>query len=239
MIQIAERRTKAANKSHGNEIDVIVCTVARRHLLEQISLDQAFYQHRVRQVDPSLLGFECHEVLREHWGSYDYYCYVEDDLIPHDPWFFAKIGWFNRHVGDDKLLQPNRFERGDRARHQKVYIDGDLAAHVTANFQNVHDRPQLGSTILGIRVLFRRALNPHAGCFFLNDAQMRTWIEQPYFLNRDTSFIGPLESAATLGIMQTFKVYKPAIDNAAFLEIEHHGNQFINLIRRSNERPNE
>ncbi len=31
---------------------------------------------------------------------------------------------------------------------------------------------------------------------------MKEWASKPYFLDRDTSFIGPLESAATLGISE-------------------------------------
>ncbi len=44
--------------------------------------------------------------------------------------------------------------------------------------------------------------------------------------------IGPLESAATLGIMRSLKIYKPAPENANFLEVEHHGCRFIRLIRK-------
>jgi hypothetical protein len=60
---------------------------------------------------------------------------------------------------------------------------------------------------------------------------MAYWAAQPHFLDRDTGFIGPLESAATLGIMRTFRVYKPAVENASFLEIEHHGTAFISQLR--------
>ena len=34
-------------------------------------------------------------------------------------------------------------------------------------------------------------------------------------------FISPLESAATLGIMKNFNVYKPDYSCASFLEMEH------------------
>jgi hypothetical protein len=61
---------------------------------------------------------------------------------------------------------------------------------------------------------------------------MAHWAAQPYFLDRDTSFIGPLESAATLGIMRAFKVYKPAPPNAGFLEIQHFGTAYLSLLRR-------
>ncbi len=61
---------------------------------------------------------------------------------------------------------------------------------------------------------------------------METWARQPYFLDRDTRFIGPLESAATLGIMRTFRVYKAAAENAGFFEIEHFGTSFLGQLRR-------
>ena len=47
----------------------------------------------------------------------------------------------------------------------------------------------------------------------------------------DTFFAAPkLESAATLGIMRAFRIYKPAPENASFLEIEHHGSAFIRQL---------
>jgi hypothetical protein len=60
---------------------------------------------------------------------------------------------------------------------------------------------------------------------------MRIWSARLDFFDRDTSFIGPLESAATLGIMRAFRIYKPAPEHAAFLEIEHFGQAFLGLIR--------
>jgi hypothetical protein len=59
---------------------------------------------------------------------------------------------------------------------------------------------------------------------------MEYWVKQPYFLDRDCSFVGPLESAATLGIMKTFKIYKAAPSHANFMEIQHFGSSFLNLI---------
>jgi hypothetical protein len=156
------------------------------------------------------LGFECHAVLRERRGQCDYYGYLEDDLILHDPWFFAKMVWFNKSVGDDCLLQPNRYESSPLGTAQKLYVDGNLGPDVTARFQNIQEQPEIVGSVLETPIRFLRVLNPHSGCFFLNPAQMEHWLEQPYFLDRDASFVGPLESAATLGIMRTFRVFKPA-----------------------------
>ena len=112
----------------------------------------------------------------------------------------------------------------------KAYVDGPLRAEVTAPFQNASELPLLDADVLGLRVAFRRPANPHAGGFFLTAAQMAAWAAKPYFLDRDARFVGPLESAATLGVMRAFRVYKPVADNAAFLELEHPGTGFLSQI---------
>jgi hypothetical protein len=213
-------------------LDVVICTTRDRHLLDGLPVQARYYTHRPTEAEPPLLGFECHTVLRERVGEYDYYGYLEDDLILHDPWLFYKLAWFNRHAGDDKLLQPNRYEAGLNYPVPKVYVDGDLAAHCTAPFQNVHDSEPLSGEVMGVRVEFCRTLNPHSGCFFLSAAQMEHWARQPHFFDRASRFIGPPETCATLGIMRTFKVYRPAWGNADFLEIQHFGAAYLKLLRR-------
>jgi hypothetical protein len=215
------------------EIDVVVCTTGERHALAHLSLPPDLYTHRPTAAAPALLGFECHALLRERLGDYDYYCYLEDDLILHDPWLFTKLAWFTGWVGEDRLLQPNRYEVGPHPLVRKMYIDGELAERVTAGWQDVGEQPELSAEVLGRRVLFRRTRNPHAGCFFLSAAQMAHWAAQPYFLDRDTRFIGPLESAASLGILRTFKVYKPALEDGDFLEIQHHGDAHLRMIKQA------
>jgi hypothetical protein len=170
-------------------------------------------------------------VLLERLGEYDYYCYLEDDLVLTDSWLFRKLAWFNRRFGDGKLLQPNRFESGPHVSVRKVYVDGKLAPRCTALYQDVSEEPELVDEVLGGLVVFRRTSNPHSGCFFLNAAQMGHGARQPYFLDRTAGFIGSLESAAALGILRTFQVYKPALENGDFLEIRHHGTAYLDMIR--------
>ena len=134
-------------------------------------------------------------------------------------------------MGHEKLLLPNRFERGRGLMH-KAYVDGELARRVTQPFQNVDEEPTLESEVLGRSISFRRPTNPHSGCFFLNHGQMERWMSDASFLKRETAFIGPLESAATLSIMRTFQVYKPDRESADFLEVEHFGDQFIRQLRQ-------
>jgi hypothetical protein len=224
-------RALPANAPRGGDLDVVVCTTGDHHLVPRLSLAGGSFRHHGTRCPPMLLGFECHAVLRDGIDRYDFFAYLEDDLICRDPWFFAKLAWFNAHLGDEVLLQPNRYEVQALGFVSKAYIDGDIARNLTARYQNTDETPQLSSSVLGISVRFCRPANPHAGCFFLNARQMAHWAAQPYFLDRETGFIGPLESAATLGIMRTFRVYKPAVENASFLEIEHYGTSFISQLR--------
>jgi hypothetical protein len=125
----------------------------------------------------------------------------------------------------------------------KVYIDGDLAAEATAPYQDLSDRAEVTLSCLGHEVSCRRPRNPHSGSFFLSAEQMSEWSRRPNFLDRAADFFSPLESAATLGIMQTFRLYKPARQAAAFLEIEHVGDSWIRKLagwgRRAKEQPKE
>jgi len=229
-IHIGKHEAIASNESHCHEVDIIVCTTKNFHLLSEIPLASNFLMHHNTNAEPMLLGFECQAVLKSCLGKYDYYCYLEDDLVLHDPWFFVKLNWFTKNTGNGNLLQPNRYEISPLGPVPKAYIDGDLHPKVTAPFQNVRERSQLSGKIMEQPVTFRRTFNPHAGCYFLNAEQMREWASQSYFLDRDTNFIGPLESAATLGIMKTFRIYKTAGPDASFLEIQHFGTTFLSLI---------
>jgi hypothetical protein len=232
VMQIALGRTRPANEPLRGDVHVVICTTGGRHLLDRLPVDPAFFHHQATTADPPLLGFECHAVLRNRFGDYDWYGYLEDDLIVHDPWLFAKLAWFQGHVGPENVLLPNRFERGVRPLVTKAYVDGDLAERATAAWQNVSETPELTAAALGRSIVFRRPLNPHSGCFFLSATQLGHWLMQPHFLDRDTSFVGPLESAASLGVMRTFRVYKPGRENASFLEIEHSGTRFLDQLRR-------
>ncbi|MBJ7551131.1 hypothetical protein [Marinomonas ostreistagni] len=233
--RMIEHYSKLAVKANGEEnisIDIVICTTQEQHILKQLELHESLFSIRESDCEPLLLGYECHRVLKENLGKYDYYCFLEDDIIIHDPLFFSKLNWFNSRVGHDRLLQPNRFEYSTQQSALKCYIDGDLRPGATGQFQNVNDEPTITGQALGKHIRFKRPLNPHSGCFFLNQEQMKQWSQLPYFLDCDTSFIGPLESAASLGIMKTFKVYKPLPECANFLEVQHYGTAFTQLIGR-------
>lgn len=230
VIDIGRMTTTPANHA-ARLLDVGVCTTGDRHLLGELPLGPGYFHHHPTAADPRLLGFECHAVLRDRLCGSDFYCYLDDDLLIRDPWLFVKLRWFTGQFGDEALLMPNRYEVACNRVVHKAYVDGPLRPEVTAPFQDVADRPTLEGEPLGQRVVFRRPLNPHSGAFFLNARQMEAWAARPYFLDRDTSFVGPLESAATLGVMKSFRIYKPDPETGAFLEVERPGARFLDRIK--------
>ncbi|MGP0103411.1 MAG: calcium-binding protein [Solirubrobacteraceae bacterium] len=228
----ADMQAWQANASDSNVIDVVICTTGRDHLLGRLKAPSGSYTQRSTNADPMLLGFECQVVLKEAIGQYDYYCYLEDDIAVRDPWLFAKLAWFTDMAGDGALLQPNRFERDRLGGGRKAYVDGHIPPEQTVTLRGKNavvqrGKPVVKASALGRKVVFERALNPHSGCFFLNAKQMKHWAQQSYFLDRDTSFVDPIASAATLGIMRTFDIYKPAAEYANFMEVEHYGALFL------------
>lgn len=208
------------NQHFSIDIDIVLCTNGDHHLVHL--LPNTMFHHRQVECDPRFLGYECHEVLAKNIGKYDFYCFMEDDLEIRDALFFVKIKWFTENTGGGSVLQPHRFELSYDKPIRKLYIDGRLRnPSWSSRFQNVDEQPRLNGQVLGVPIVFERTENPHSGCFFLSENQMQTWMEQTYFMDRSDAFAGPLESAASLGLMRTFRVYKPAPENAAFLEVEH------------------
>jgi hypothetical protein len=227
-LHIQKRKSFPANQTRPHSIDILVCTTRGLHVLDRVELPTGIYQHCELDIEPIMLEFEIQALLRDRLGQYDYYCFMEDDLIIHDPWFFAKLAWFDDIAADRlALLQPNRYEAALDGLVDKLYIDGEINPATSARYQDVTDRPQISGNVLGIDIEFRRTTNPHAGAYFLTRQQLEYWVAQPHFLDRDCSFVGPLESAASLGIMKTFRIYKPASGSANFLEIEHYGDEIM------------
>lgn len=223
----AKRAVVESNTVQAADIDVVICTTGENHLVGYLRAPGLF-RHHATTAKPMLLGYECHAVLRDALGQYDYYCFLEDDLLISDPLFFQKLEWFNHFAGDEAVLLPNRFETARGQPWLKLYIDGNLRdPRISARYQDVTDRPVLAGKALGMPVRFQRVDNPHCGGFFLNARQMAQWAAQPYFLDRDASFISALESAASLGVMRSFRVYKPSRENAGFLELLHLDNRYL------------
>ena len=64
----------------------------------------------------------------------------------------------------------------------------------------------------------------------LTPEQMDRWCNHVCWQDGDCAFISPLESAATLGLTKVFKLYKPALAGASWLELQHWGTAFRSLV---------
>jgi hypothetical protein len=219
---------RQANSATSVRLKIVVCTSGDYHLLKELP-SGIVDQHKVPDV-PAALGFACHRILKGAVGEYDYYCFLEDDIEITDALFFRKLAWFSANFGNDAVLQPNRFEISLGPPLWKLYLDGNtFKRDAGAAFQDVTDRPKLSASGLGADWLFQRVGNPHSGGFFLNAQQMAVLAGKSDFGVYTTAFHTALESAATLPIMRHFRVYKPARENAAFLEMRHLGQRFLPL----------
>jgi hypothetical protein len=224
------RKAWQAAPPERTEIDVVIVTTGDTHLLDAIPALQSLYRHHQTAVDPLMLGFECHKQLREARGRYDYYGYVEDDIVLSDPLFFRKRRLFDRHFAPTALLQPNRCELKPDGPVQKLYVDYHIRPDLTAPYQDVRLEPRLELPFLDETIVFERTCYPSSGCFFLNAEQLEQWIAGPHFLDGDVSYMSPLDSAVTLSIMKTFRIYKPVLDQAWFLEVVHVSPRWIGAV---------
>ena len=231
---LADQAAYAANHAQRHAIDIHVVTDGKNHLIDDLYPN---FRNRIQHVaaspnDPLLLGFEVHQHLkRQLEQDYDLYAYFEDDLIIHDPYFFIKIARFVDAHGQNCVLLPQRFELLPIPSFvDKLYVDGPLAKADLDPLRLQSEKSiTLNDSFLG-EVCFESPSNPHAGCFVLTHSQLQYWASQDWWLDRDCSFISPLESAATLGLVKTFQLYKPTYAHASALEIQHWGAGFLSLM---------
>jgi hypothetical protein len=199
-------------------VTIIICTTQGQHALQHVSLPPEAHHHVV-DTPPQELGFACHLEMKRLIEQFDYFCYLEDDILITDPLFFDKQLWFSGQFGDDCMLQPNRYELF-RDRY-KIYVDGPLPKNLTRPYLVDEEDMEREARFLGMTFSFVRSSNPMSACFFLREAQLRRWTESAIFNDRDSSFLSPLESAQILGPLKLFRIYKPARQNADFLEVIH------------------
>src|SRR5690242_1582938 len=149
---------RSVNAPWSSAVTVALCTTGDSHLVDRLA--GCGFEHVRTGAEPRYLGFECHKVLRHGLGRFDYFCYLEDDLLVADALFFAKLAWFNAQFGDDVVLQPNRFELADEPAPFKLYIDGNPRDGVTAPEQPAMDeRRRVEMVLFGHNVAFQRVAN--------------------------------------------------------------------------------
>jgi len=236
LLDIAKRSVAPCNDLFRHEITICLVTDGQHHVIDYLSneFEGAFKFVAAQPLTPRHLGFEAQRFLECCLdGNYDLYCYMEDDLVIHDPLFFDKILHFQDFFGSDKLLLPHRieFERFPNI-VDRFYVDGPID-HAELRKVISSPLPSLRFSCLTNEINFVSPANPHSGCFFLTHEQMSRWVSHQSWQDGDDSWVSPLESAATLGISKVFQLYKPSFKCCSWLELQHWGQSFLCKLRSS------
>ena len=228
LLDISSRSVIDCNKTLLHDIDICVINDGTHHVLDLLGdeFDGSYTFVSASPQSPKHLGFEAQRFLASKLDEYDMVGFMEDDLVIHDPLFFSKIFDFQHYFGPNHLLLPHRIEFSDFPHIvDRFYIDGQL--HPNELVDIIKDpSPDLTIDSISKQIHFSSPANPHSGCFFLTNEQMSMWFNHESWDDGDTSWISPLESAATLGISKVFSLYKPSFSNASWLEIQHWGQTF-------------
>ena len=231
-LHMADRAVYPANNDLRSDITLRVVTDGEHHVLDSLpnAFRSCFDEVITQPANGKLLGFEAQKHLAQGLeDDFDWFGYLEDDLLIYDPCFFTKLCWFEQLMGPEAVLLPQRVEFSHGPdRVDRFYIDGPIDSEERGRL--VASGPVRLFEGPGGRFAVEPALNPHAGCFFLSRRQLQHWVDQPHWQDGDVSFISPLESAATLGLAKTFALFKPCLSTAGWLEVQHYGTSFHSLI---------
>lgn len=195
--------------------EIVINTLPGRHIVDELPthLTAGLVVHAEDTPEPMLVGFRAQDLFAARREAFDYFLFLEDDVVIQDTLFLDKYQLFNRFTHDPKfLLMPNRYEI-DGAK--KVYIDQNRyskLAHLDLD---------------GIQL--SECANIHSASYLLSREQLDLWLASGRQLHRQVSYIGPLESAASGCLMEVFRVYKPAPPNLRFLEVRHYDNCYAEV----------
>lgn len=174
--------------------------------------------HQLALPDSRQLALACRDQLIRAEPLVDLTLYSEDDLVINDPLFFDKQLWFLSASKGKAVLMPHRYELIPGSGGQRLLPDGPLRPDFIERFCKPQTGVASGEFFKGQPVSFDRTQNPHSGMFCLNAKQVQLLRNQPL---ANEGFIGPLETAATLTVLQYFPVLKPSLADRNFLWVEH------------------
>ena len=211
--------------SFSVDFQIFVMTTGKSHLLSDLQTYPTHFEHIKTRVEPQFLGWECARWISNHLGEFDYFIYLEDDLIIRDQTFLKKVSYFNAISGQavtNAVLQPQRYERAlntkDKrtlANIEKLYIDYAKSDDV------IPEGPPLNVHFMDMEIELEVARNPHAGCYIVNSEQAERMCSHSDFLNPEKIYISPLDTAASAFLARTHTIYKTSIRNLSFFEVEH------------------
>ena len=170
------------------------------------------------ECDPMLVGFRLQEKFVERVEKFDWFLFIEDDIVLSDAFVLEKLEKFNLQSGYEKaILYPHRFEIYQGT---KRYIDLTIDSQLSWN--------QLSSVeIEGVKLA--EFSNPHSAFYCWSRKQMEQWIKPGRVFKNQVVNVGPLESAATFCLLECFSIYKPHPSNLNYFEVRHYDSKYSKL----------
>jgi len=204
------------------ELSIVITTVADRYItayLPEYQINCIRVQEE-SDCDPMFVGFRAQDELVNNIDKFDWFIFIEDDIILHDSYALEKLDKFNKKCGyNHAVLLPNRYEFWQGT---KSYIDLTILSSdkVWNSLSTVE--------IEGVK--FAECVNPHAGFYCLSQDQLKHWVSSGRaWKNQDLGFGGPRECAATYSLLECFSLYKPHPSNLHFFEVKHYDTKYSQL----------
>lgn len=199
------------------ELEIIINTIRERHITAYLPE----YQRSLIRIkeqedcDAMFVGFKAQDELIAKIDDFDWFLYLEDDIVIQDSCFLDKIECFNKNSGDKRaVIMPNRYEM---CKGIKTYIDYSYSEKQRSVYllSNSLSKIEIGG------MKFCKFENQHSGLYCLSRQQLKLWKESGRFWQDQVVMVGPLESAATGCLFESFSLYKPSAENLHFLEVQH------------------
>lgn len=105
------------------ELRIVISTVSDRHITEYLP-DYQIRAIRVQEeidCDPMFVEFKIQDKLMDNVDKFDWFLFLEDDIVIHDSYYLEKLDKFQNNCGyDHAVLMPHRYEFLEG---KKSYID--------------------------------------------------------------------------------------------------------------------
>lgn len=202
------------------ELTILISTLPNRHITAYLPEYQKRCIHVLEEpdCDPMFAGFRAQDEFIKRLDHFDWFLFIEDDIVIHDSFCLEKLARFNQDCGySDAVLLPNRYELWEGT---KNYIDLTLDDEVGWNKLSEIE-------IEGVK--YAECTNPHSALYCLSQSQLRRWIKSGRKWKYQDVMVGPLESAATFCLLECFRLYKPHPTNLHFWEVKHHDTKYSRL----------
>jgi hypothetical protein len=201
------------------ELTIVVSSLVGRNVVHRLPdyQRQRIHLQLEPNYDPLFIGFRVQEQLIENADRFDWFIFVEDDILIHDSCFLDKLIAFSKHSTVQDVLMPNRYEllEGTK-RYIDLTIDSELAWNRLSKIE-----------VNGVK--FAECSNPHSGMYCLSKAQIQFWKRSGRLFHNQNIMVSPLESAATFCLLECFNLYKPHPQNLHYLEVQHYDTKYSKL----------